>query len=120
MRQQFITISIVNKGDRNVSMQTIQCEDYVKALAAMTKEALADGVGAEAIKLAVANVCRESTVPASFPEKKKYPETFHFHPKTDEDVLDFYKNFKGLISEDMFDAKVKHVNLYNIQMKLPA
>lgn len=116
MEQQFITISITS-GDTPV--RTVHCDDHVTALAAMTKLALADGVGAGAIKMAVANACRGLAATTPFPEKKKYPETFHFHPKTEEEVLDFYKTFKGLISEDMFDVKVKHVNLYNIQIHLP-
>jgi hypothetical protein len=124
-----IMITTVNKGGGNVSSEVAGYETHMQALEALARDAKASGHSLDAIMLAVrqpfigeARMKMANIAPgyASFPEKKKYADTFHFNPKSEEDVMDFYKEFKGLISDDMYDAKIKHVLLYNIQMKLPA
>ncbi len=53
-----------------------------------------------------------------FPEKKKRVDTYHYFPSEGSVEL-FFREFDGLVSEDMFDPKIKHVNLYDIQIHLP-
>ncbi len=53
-----------------------------------------------------------------FPEKKKRVNTYHYFPSGGSVEL-FFREFDGLVSEDMFDPKIKYVNLYNIQIHLP-
>lgn len=53
-----------------------------------------------------------------FPERKKRVNTYHYFPSDNSTEL-FFREFDGLVSDDMFDPKIKHVNLYNIQIHLP-
>lgn len=117
-----IQITTTNKFG-NISKQVSRFDTHMQALAALAKDAMDAGHDIDAIMLAIQQpflrkACRELAASTVFPEKKKYADTFHFHPKSEEEVLDVYAAFKNLISDDMFDPKIKHVNLYNIQIHL--
>jgi len=101
-----ITIKILNSP-------AITCDTHMQALAALSQSAKDDGHDLDSIILAVkqAFICREKHV--------KYTEPRRIFAKTQDEVLDFFTQYKGLISNDLYDEKIKHVTLHNLQLHLP-